>query len=124
MTIAIVLATMTVLVYLPVLQNGFVNYDDPDYILNNPHVKAGLTWSGIVWAFQSSVASNWHPLTWISHMIDCWLFGVNPAGHHLVNVLIHAANAVLLFFFVEPSFRRAMAERVRRGAVRVASAAC
>jgi tetratricopeptide (TPR) repeat protein len=100
MTIAIVLAAVTVLVYLPVFQNGFVNYDDPDYILNNPHVKAGLTWSGIVWAFQSSVASNWHPLTWISHMIDCGLFGVNPAGHHLVNVVFHTANAVLLLFLL------------------------
>jgi Flp pilus assembly protein TadD len=99
-TIAIVLAAVTVLVYLPVLHNGFVNYDDPDYILNNPHVRAGLTWSGMVWAFQSSVASNWHPLTWISHMIDSGLFGVNPAGHHLVNVLLHTANAVLLFLLL------------------------
>jgi tetratricopeptide (TPR) repeat protein len=99
-TIAIVLAAVTVLVYLPMLRHGFVNYDDPDYILNNPHVRAGLTWSGMAWAFQSSVASNWHPLTWISHMIDCGLFGVNPAGHHLVNVLFHTANAVLLFLLL------------------------
>ena len=99
-TIAIVLAAVTVLIYLPVLHNGFVNYDDPDYITNNAHVKAGLTWPGIVWAFQSSEASNWHPLTWISHMIDCGLFGVNPAGHHLVNVLFHSANAVLLYFLL------------------------
>ncbi len=96
-TIAIVLATVTLLVYLPVLRNGFVNYDDPDYILNNPHVKAGLTWSGIAWAFQSTEADNWHPLTWISHMADCQIFGLNPAGHHLVNVLLHAANTLLLF---------------------------
>ena len=79
-------------------RHGFVNYDDPDYITTNPHVKAGLTWSGIVWAFQSGEASNWHPLTWISHMVDCQLFGLNPAGHHLVNLLFHTANTVLLFF--------------------------
>src|ERR1039458_2267012 len=80
--VAFALALVTLLLYLPVLHNGFVNYDDPDYITNNPHVQAGLTWPGIVWAFRSTEASNWHPLTWISHMADCQLFGVNPAGHH------------------------------------------
>jgi tetratricopeptide (TPR) repeat protein len=95
--VCVALAAVTLLVYLPVLRNGFVNYDDPDYITNNPHVKAGLTWSGIVWAFQSSEASNWHPLTWISNMADCQLFGLNPAGHHLTSLLFHTANAVLLF---------------------------
>src|ERR1035438_4678131 len=98
--VAVALAVVTLLVYLPVLHNGFVNYDDPDYITTNPHVKAGLTWSGIVWAFQSSEASNWHPLTWISHMADCQLFGLNPAGHHLTNLLFHTANALLLFLLL------------------------
>ena len=98
--IYVALALVTLLVYLPMLRHGFVNYDDPDYITNNSHVKAGLTWPGFVWAFQSSVASNWHPLTWVSHMIDCGLFGVNPAGHHLVNVLFHTANTLLLFFLL------------------------
>jgi tetratricopeptide (TPR) repeat protein len=98
--VAFALALVTLLLYLPVLHNGFVNYDDPDYITNNPHVKAGLTWSGIVWAFRSTEASNWHPLTWISHMADCQLFSVNPAGHHLVNVLFHTANTVLLFLLL------------------------
>jgi hypothetical protein len=98
--VAFALAVVTLLLYLPVLHNGFVNYDDPDYITNNSHVKAGLTWPGIIWAFRSTEASNWHPLTWISHMADCQLFGVNPAGHHLVNVLFHTANAVLLFLLL------------------------
>jgi tetratricopeptide (TPR) repeat protein len=97
---AFALAVVTLLIYLPVLHNGFVNYDDPDYITNNPHVQAGLTWPGIVWAFRSTEASNWHPLTWISHMADCQLFGMNPAGHHLVNVLFHTANTVLLFLLL------------------------
>jgi len=95
--ICFALAILTAALYLPMLWHGFVNYDDPDYITNNSHVKAGLTWSGIVWAFQSGDAGNWHPLTWISHMIDCQLFGLNPAGHHLTNLLFHTANTLLLF---------------------------
>ena len=91
----------TVLLYLPIVTHGFINYDDPDYILDNPHVKAGLTWPGIVWAFKSSsYAANWHPLTWISHMLDCQAFGLNPQGHHLMNVLFHAANSTLLFMLL------------------------
>src|ERR1035441_8242306 len=98
--VAFALAAVTLLVYLPVLHNGFVNYDDPDYITNNPHVQAGLSWPGIVWAFQSGEASTWHPLTWISHMADCQLFGLNPAGHHLTSLLFHTANTLLLFFLL------------------------
>jgi tetratricopeptide (TPR) repeat protein len=98
--VCLAIALVTLLVYLPVLHNGFVNYDDPDYITNNLHVKAGLTWPGIAWAFQSGEASNWHPLTWISHMADCQLFGLNPAGHHLTSLLFHTANTLLLFFLL------------------------
>ena len=99
--ICLALAVGTFAVYSPVLWHGFINYDDPDYILNNSHVNAGLTWSGIVWAFKSGYAANWHPLTWISHMIDCQLFGLNhPGAHHLINVLFHAANTVLLFILL------------------------
>jgi protein O-mannosyl-transferase len=96
--ICLALAVGTIGLYCPVLWHPFINYDDPDYILNNPHVTAGVTWPGIVWAFKSGYAANWHPLTWISHMLDCQLFGVNhPGAHHFVNVLFHAANTVLLF---------------------------
>jgi tetratricopeptide (TPR) repeat protein len=95
------LAAVTLLVYSPMLRHGFVNYDDPDYITGNAQVKAGLTWPGIVWAFQSGHAANWHPLTWISHMTDCQLFGVNPAGHHLTNLLFHIADTLLLFLLLE-----------------------
>ena len=98
--ICIALAAVTLLVYAPILRNGFVNYDDPDYIINNSHVKAGLTWTGVVWAFQSAEASNWHPLTWISHMADCQLFGLKPAGHHLTSLLFHTANTLLLFLLL------------------------
>jgi protein O-mannosyl-transferase len=94
------LAIVTLLVYLPMLRHGFVNYDDPDYITGNSHVKAGLTWSGVAWAFQSGESSNWHPLTWISHMADCQVYGLKPAGHHLTNLLLHTANTLLLFILL------------------------
>ena len=95
--IALLLALITLLVYLPVTRSGFLDYDDDDYVTNNQMVQNGLTLAGIQWAFTTDHAGNWHPLTWLSHMTDCELFGLNPAAHHFVNVLFHAANAVLLF---------------------------
>lgn len=92
------LAIGTFILYLPVTHNGFINFDDDAYITNNPHVVDGLTWQGIIWAFKTTYAANWHPLTWISHMVDCQLFGLNAGDHHLVNVLFHTANTLLLFF--------------------------
>src|SRR4051812_19524585 len=80
----------------------FVNYDDPDYVTANEHVKAGLNAAGVKWALSANVASNWHPLTWVSHQLDWSLFGANPRGHHATNVLLHAANALLAFL----AFRR------------------
>jgi len=91
------LVLATLLAYLPTLQNGFVNFDDQQYVTQNPMVLPGLTWTGIRWAFETGYASNWHPLTWLSHMLDCEVFRLNPAGHHLVNLVFHAANAGLLF---------------------------
>jgi Flp pilus assembly protein TadD len=87
-------------VYWGVLQNEFVSYDDTVYITQNPHVTEGLTVEGVRWAFTSGHASNWHPVTWLSHMLDCELFGTNPARHHLVNVVFHAANSVLLLWIL------------------------
>jgi len=78
----------------------FVNYDDPLYVLDNAHVRAGLTWRGIAWAFTHVHSQNWHPLTTMSHMFDCQLFGVNPGAHHLVNVFFHSIAAVLLFILL------------------------
>jgi tetratricopeptide (TPR) repeat protein len=98
--VCVLLALVTLLVYLPVRHYAFVNFDDPDYVTENPMVQAGLTWSGFQWAFTTWHASNWHPLTWLSHMVDCQLFGLNAGGHHLVNVLFHATNAVLLFLLL------------------------
>jgi len=98
--IALLLALATLLVYLPVTRHDFVNYDDPDYVLGNAVVQQGLTAAGVHWAFTAAHAGNWHPVTWLSHMADCQLFGVNPGMHHFVNVLFHAANAALLFMLL------------------------
>lgn len=95
--IALLLAFITGLVFLPTGQHGFVNFDDNEYLTDNPMVKNGLTWAGIKWAFTTFSASNWHPVTWLSHMVDCELFSLNAGAHHLVNVLFHAANAALVF---------------------------
>ena len=90
----------TLLLYYPALHNGFVNYDDPAYVTSNPHVQQGLTHRSLAWAFTSTAEANWHPLTWLSHMLDVQLFGLRPAGHHAQSVLWHAVNVVLLFFLL------------------------
>jgi tetratricopeptide (TPR) repeat protein len=95
--IALLLAMFTLAVYLPVVRNGFILYDDGDYVTQNKVVQGGLTLEGIKWAFTTFDFANWHPLTWLSHMTDIELFGVNAAGSHFVNALFHAANTVLLF---------------------------
>ncbi|MGO8836261.1 MAG: tetratricopeptide repeat protein [Limisphaerales bacterium] len=95
------LTLVTAALYWPMLHHGFINYyDDSTYITDNPHVNAGLTGPGIEWAFRSGYAANWHPLTWISHMLDCQLYGVSPAGHHFTNLLLHIANTLLLFIWL------------------------
>src|SRR6266403_3657741 len=99
--LCLILIAVVLVFYSPVTHNGFLNYDDDQYITNNPHVRAGLTWQTVKWAFISYDQANWHPLTWISHAFDCELFGLNPAGHHYVSVLLHAANAVLLFLLLQ-----------------------
>lgn len=94
--LAVLLALVTLAVYAPVARNGFVDYDDPAYVTQNAHVRAGLTYDTVAWAFRSGEQSNWHPLTWLSHALDATLFGVEPAGHHLVSAAIHALNAALV----------------------------
>ena len=95
--ISVILAAVTASIYAPVRHHGFIDFDDPDYILENRHVRTGLTTDNAWWAFTNAHASNWHPLTWLSHMIDCQLWGLNPGMHHLVNLVIHAINVVLVF---------------------------
>ncbi len=94
------LGAATVVIYLPVVGHSFIVLDDHDYVTGNQHVQGGLSWSTIKWAFTSTEAANWHPLTWLSHALDCQFFALNPAGHHLDNVLIHAVNGALLFLLL------------------------
>ncbi|HEY4416703.1 MAG TPA: hypothetical protein VGO57_13515, partial [Verrucomicrobiae bacterium] len=96
-SIGLLLAFLTLLVYLPVTSNQFTNFDDPDYVTQNPIVNQGLSWTGFKWAFAGAHAANWHPLTWLSHMLDCDIFRLNPAGHHLINALFHSVNTALVF---------------------------
>jgi tetratricopeptide (TPR) repeat protein len=96
----LVLAAITFAVYWPAIRHGFISFDDDQYITDNPHVYAGLTWPGAVWAFQSGYAANWHPVTWLSHMMDCQLFGLQAGGHHLTSLLLHIANTLLVFFWL------------------------
>jgi len=95
--IYLLLAAGTLAAYWPVLNCEFVNIDDWAYVTDNSHVKAGLTWSSVVWAFRSTVAGNWHPLTCLSHILDCQLYGLRAGGHHFTNLLFHVANTLLLF---------------------------
>ncbi len=94
--IGILIFLLTLTVYGQVKDHAFLDFDDYEYITENPHVRTGLKGENIVWAFTSYHSNNWHPLTWISHMLDVQIFGLNPGGHHLVNVLFHIANALLL----------------------------
>lgn len=91
------LALMVIVCYWPVQEHGFVNYDDPLYVTENQQVQAGLTWEGFLWAFRDMQSTNWHPLTWLSHMTDWQLFRDQAAGHHWNNVLFHVINTLLLF---------------------------
>jgi tetratricopeptide (TPR) repeat protein len=97
LAISLALATLAVVVFRPTLGNQFVNFDDNLYVYENPLVREGLTLRGFAWSLTGVSASNWHPLTWLSHMADVQMFGLNPQGHHLVNLLLHAGSAALLF---------------------------
>jgi protein O-mannosyl-transferase len=95
--LCLLLAAAVLWTFWPVINNDFVNYDDGVYVTENVHVQSGLMPAGVRWALGSTTASNWHPLTWLSHMLDCQLYGLQPWGHHLTSVLLHTANTLLLF---------------------------
>ena len=98
----LIIATLFVVVfaiYAQVRTHAFIDFDDPGYVANNPHVLSGVTWSGVRWAFTHVHQANWHPLTWISHMIDVQLFGPKAGAHLLVSVALHALNSALVFLF-------------------------
>ncbi len=94
---SLVLIAITLVVFWQTGTHEFINLDDSGYVTENPHVQAGLNYTSILWAFSATTEANWHPVTWLSHMADCQLFGLNTFWHHLMNVMLHALNAVLLF---------------------------
>lgn len=95
--ICLFLIGTTLAVYWQVLRHDFVSYDDNTYVTQNPHVQAGLTWEGVTWAFTSTYANFWHPLTWLSYMLDYEIYGLKPGGYHFTSLLFHIANTLLLF---------------------------
>src|SRR5581483_7730763 len=99
--VCLVLAFGTLLVYAPAGHFSFVNFDDPDYVVNNFNINQGLNRHVLKWAFNAGYASNWHPLTWVSHALDCQWFGRDYGKMHVVNVLIHTVNSVLLFLLLQ-----------------------
>ncbi len=98
--LCLLLALGTAALYSPITQHPFILFDDEQYVTSNPHVYQGLSAENIRWAFTSGEAANWHPLTWLSHQLDCTLFGQNAGGHHFINLLFHVANTLLLFVFL------------------------
>jgi hypothetical protein len=93
----LLLIAAIVAAYGQVIGFEFVEYDDPEYVTENRHVAAGLTAEGVLWAFTAEHGGNWHPLTGLSHMLDCHLYGLDPAGHHLTSLLLHVFNTLVLF---------------------------
>ena len=98
--VCLLLAVVTLALYNPVNRHPFVNYDDDRYVINNPHVRQGLTADTIAWSLTATEQANWHPLTWMSHALDCSLFRLNPAGHHFASILLHTVNVILLFLLL------------------------
>ncbi len=98
---ALFLFAVTLTVYNPASRNGFINFDDDRYVTDNLNVRAGLNSHTVAWAFTSTEQANWHPLTWLSHALDCQVFHLNPAGHHLTSIFLHAVDVVLLFLILQ-----------------------
>jgi len=99
--ICLVLALATLCAYWNVFSAGFVEYDDPYYVVQNAHVQNGFDSESLRWAFTTKDCGNWHPLTWLSHILDCSLYGLNPTGHHATNLIIHILNSILLFLLLQ-----------------------
>ena len=101
MMISLLLILAIIVAYGQVKNFDFVGYDDQDYVTENSHVQKGLTVEGIIWAFTTFHSANWHPLTWLSHMLDCELYGLNPMGHHWTNLIFHMVTTIILFLVLE-----------------------
>jgi hypothetical protein len=99
-TLCALLVALVVVAFAPAVRGGFVLYDDEGYVTDNSQVQTGVTLQSVAWAFTSLQESNWHPVTWLSHMLDCELFGLKAWGHHLTSVSLHAGNSLLLFLLL------------------------
>lgn len=98
--VCLLLAVITLALYNPVTRHPFANYDDDRYVTENPHVRQGLTADTFTWALTSTEQANWHPLTWMSHALDCSLYRLNPVGHHFTSILFHVVNVILLYLLL------------------------
>ena len=98
--LCLLLAAATFAIYSPIIRAPFLNYDDALHVSENAHTRAGLTWNTVKWAFTTNETSDWHPVTWLSHALDCQMFGLSPGGPHAVNLLLHIANALILFLLL------------------------
>ena len=99
--LALLLVMGTVVLYGSVSTHDFINYDDKDYVIDNPHVTGGLSWETVRWSLTASEQANWHPLTWLSHALDCQLFGLDAGYHHITSLAIHVLNVLLLFLLLQ-----------------------
>lgn len=106
LVLSLLLALFILTIYNQATHFPFINFDDDRYVTENPHVSAGLTLKTVQWALTSTAEANWHPLTWMSHALDCQWFGLNPAGHHLTSIVLHTLSSVLLFFLLWRATRR------------------
>jgi protein O-mannosyl-transferase len=113
--VGLLLILWTMVLYQPILHNGFVNFDDPYYITENTNVRQGFSWNNLRWAFTTMYNSNWHPLTWLVHIANFDIFGMNPMGHHLASMLWHSLNVLLLFILL-----RRMTGQMARSAIAAA----
>ena len=104
--LSLLVALAALFVYAPVIHYPFVNYDDPEYVFKNAFVRSGLSWENVRWAFTGMAVGNWHPLTWISHQLDCTLFALNAGGHHFTSLVLHVVNSLLLFLLLWRATRR------------------
>ncbi|HUD82741.1 MAG TPA: hypothetical protein VMQ67_04530, partial [Candidatus Saccharimonadales bacterium] len=104
--LGLLLIVITFCLYVPTTRYEFVNFDDEQYVYENPWVNQGISADSVKWAFSAMYAANWHPLTWISHMTDSSLYGLNAGGHHLTNIILHSLNSALLFFLLNRLTRR------------------
>ena len=99
--IVLFLVVMCLVAFGQVWNFEFIDFDDGEYVFANKHVQAGLTGEVIQWAFSTGYFANWHPLTWLSHMLDCQLFALNAGAHHITNLLFHITNSLLLFLLLQ-----------------------